>query len=117
VLGAASLLGMSGNHLYLLMRRFDVPLPPRVTHQVRPRQPSEKHPDTVVVVAEMVQLRTQVRLLIRRPGSLSAQQMLAIEARHRYLRQLLRSALGEAEASETRGRSPAVGLPGIAGLT
>jgi hypothetical protein len=45
------------------------------------------------------------------------QELLAIEARHRYLRGLLRGALGESEATETRERSRAIPVRGVHDLT
>lgn len=79
-----------------------------------PRTPDE-HPASAALVAEMERLRFQTRLLVRRPGPHSAQELLHLEARHRQLRELLRRAMGAAEATDTRERSSAaagmVGAP------
>jgi hypothetical protein len=109
---AAQLLGMSDGYLYRTVRRLGIPLPPRQPQQAQPartRRPPEQHPGTVQLVAEMESLRLQARLLVRRPGPRSTQELLAIEARHRALREQLRRAMGEPEASDTRLPSPAMG--------
>jgi hypothetical protein len=113
VSGAARLLGMSDGYLYVTMRRLGVvppPLPPREARQPRPRPPAEHHPPSAAITAELAELRTQARLLCRSyaPCPYRLRELLRIEARYRYLTTLLRSALGPAEPSDTRGRSHAI---------
>lgn len=119
VLAAADYLGMSGNHLYKLMRSFGIAPPPRQARQPRPRRPAEQHPPTAAIATELAELRTQARLLLRTYGPCPhrMRELLRIEARHRYLLALLRGALGPAEASDTRERSPVIFSRGIASPT
>jgi hypothetical protein len=119
VLAAATHLGMSGNHLYLLMRRFGIAPPPRQPRPARQRLAVEVHPPQAVIATELADLRQEARLLVRTyaPCPYRTQELLRIEARHRHLLALLRGAIGPAEASDTRERSPAILSRGIAGLT
>lgn len=77
-----------------------------------------QHPPTVALVAELEQVRTQARLLVRSygPCAYRAQTLLRLEARQRYLRQLLRSAMGEAESVDVGQCSPVVHLRANYGL-
>jgi hypothetical protein len=98
--GAAIRLGMHPNTLRYRMQQLGISRPNKVA------APAERHPPSAAVIAEMEQLRTQVRLLLRRPGPRDIQELLRIETRHRYLRALLRAALGEAEGVAGMVRRP-----------
>lgn len=58
-----------------------------------------QHPPAAAIAAELFRVRERTRLLFLRcgPSAFRAQQVLRLEARQRYLRGLLRDAMGEAE--------------------
>ena len=111
VSAAATALGMSHNALYVHMRRLGVPPPPRKPRPARLPAPVESHAPVAAVIAELEGLREKARLLLRTYGPCPhrMQELLRIEARTRYLRGLLRAALGEGETREMVRRPCAPG--------
>jgi hypothetical protein len=104
---AASQLGLHPNTLRHRLMRLGIQRP------ARPAAPVEQHPPSAAVVAALDSLRTEARLLFRSYGQCPhrVQELARIEARMRYLRGLLRSALGDGEGGQGMVRSPSA--PGV----
>lgn len=109
VLAAADVLGMSGNHLYLLMRRFGVAPPPRQAQRARPRPPAElHHPPVAALLHRLNALRAQAQLICRiyLPGPGRAAMLRQLEVQQRELRAAVRGLLGDGEARQGIVRRP-----------